>query len=77
MGFFKGFAYNLKGLRFGLKNPALMLMGVVRFVVILLVTALCAVLVIAYYRDIAGVVWTLPESPWLVWLCTCFPGWSP
>jgi CysZ protein len=72
MGFFKGFAYNLKGLRFGLKHPSLMLMGLVRFAVILLATGLCALLVFAYYREITAAVWTLPESTWLVWLWHLF-----
>ncbi|MGD8366012.1 MAG: EI24 domain-containing protein [Desulfobacterales bacterium] len=72
MGFFKGFAYNLQGLRFGLKHPSLMLMGLVRFGVILVATALCALLVFTYYRDITAAVWQLPESAWLVWLWHLF-----
>ena len=72
MGFFKGFSYNLKGLRFGLRNPKLMFLGVIRFAVILLVTGLCAALVISYYRDVAAAVWTVPQSAWLAWLWHLF-----
>ncbi len=72
MGFFKGISYNIKGLRFGLKNPGLMLLGLVRFGVILAVTALCAAAVIAYYRQIAAAVWAVPETTWLVWLWHLF-----
>ena len=72
MGFFKGFSYNLKGLRFGLKHPRLMLLGLVRFAVILVVTGLCAAVVIAYYKDISAAVWAMPESAWLQWLWHLF-----
>jgi len=72
MGFFKGFSYNLKGLRFGLKHPRLMLLGLIRFAVILAVTAVCAILVVVYYREIAGAIWAQPEITWLKWLWHLF-----
>jgi CysZ protein len=72
MGFFKGLSFNLQGLRFGLKHPRLMVLGLVRFAVILAVTAVCGALVIVYYRQIAGAVWSPPDSAWLGWLWTLF-----
>jgi len=72
MGFFKGLSYNLKGLRFGLNHPRLMLLGLIRFAVILSVTVLCAILVVVYYREIAGAIWAQPESPWLGWIWHLF-----
>lgn len=72
MGFFKGLSYNLQGLRFGLKHPGLMLLGLIRFAVILAVTAVCAILVVVYYREIAGAIWSQPEVAWLRWLWHLF-----
>ncbi|MCF8052900.1 MAG: EI24 domain-containing protein [Desulfobacterales bacterium] len=72
MGFFKGLSYNLKGLRFGLNHPRLMLLGLIRFAVILSVTVLCAILVVVYYREIAGAIWAQPQIAWLSWLWHLF-----
>ena len=68
MGFIKGVSYNLKGLRFGLKHPRLMLLGLLRFAVILVITGLCAAAVIVYYREVSAALWPMPESTWLGWL---------
>jgi CysZ protein len=72
MGFFKGLSYNLKGLRFGLNHPRLMLLGLIRFAVILSVTVLCAILVVVYYPEVAGAIWAQPEAAWLSWLWHLF-----
>ena len=68
MKLFQGIAYNYKGLMLGLKTPSLLLLGLTRFAVILILTLAAVGLVLAKYQEIANLMWTRPESLWLVWL---------
>ena len=67
-GFFHGIRYNFRGLKFGLKTPSLLALGVTRLVIILVLTAVAIALVIARYQQITEAMWTRPESSWLIWL---------
>jgi CysZ protein len=67
-GFFHGIRYNFRGLKFGLKTPSLLALGVTRLVIILLLTAVAIALIIARYQQITEAIWTRPESSWLIWL---------
>ena len=67
-GFFHGIRYNFRGLKFGLKTPSLLALGVTRLVIILVLTAVAIALVIARYQQITEAIWTRPESSWLIWL---------
>ncbi len=64
----RGIQYNLKGLRFGLKSPTLLMLGLLRFVVMVLITVAVAVLILANYQEILGLMWNRPESAWILWL---------
>jgi CysZ protein len=68
MKLFQGMAYNYKGLVLGLKTPSLLFLGLTRFAVIFFLTLAAVGLVLAKYQEIANLMWTRPESPWLVWL---------
>nr|MBC8360518.1 EI24 domain-containing protein [Candidatus Desulfatibia profunda] len=68
MNLFSGLAYNYKGLKLGVKTPGLLFLGLVRFVVIVAITAASAGLVLGYYHEILNLIWHRPESPWIVWL---------
>ncbi len=68
MGFFQGFRYNWRGLQMGLRTPKLLFMGLVRFVAVAAVTVVCAGLILAYHEQILALLWTKPESAWIVWL---------
>ncbi len=68
MGFFKGLNYNLKGLRMGLTTPKLLILGLLRFFVVITITAASAGLILYYHEQIFSLLWTRPESNWLVWL---------
>jgi len=68
MSFFKGIAYNFRGLIFGLKTPALLLLGIARLAIILILSLFAIGLVLAKYQEIANLMWTQPESAWLIWL---------
>jgi CysZ protein len=63
-----GIGYNFKGLKLGIKTPSLLALGLTRLVVILLLTLAAIGLVLTKYQEITNLIWTRPESPWLVWL---------
>ena len=68
MEFFKGLAYNWRGLQMGLRTPKLLFMGLLRFAAVTVVTVVCAGLILAYHQQILEMLWTKPESAWVVWL---------
>jgi CysZ protein len=68
MGFLKGIGYNFRGLLLGLKTPRLLLWGLLRFVVVILLTFLAAWLIFAYHKEILEMIWSKPASHWIVWL---------
>jgi CysZ protein len=67
-GFFHGIRYNFRGLKFGLKTPSLLALGVTRMVIILVLTAVAIALILSRYQQITEAIWTRPETPWLIWL---------
>lgn len=68
MNIVKGITYNLRGLKLAFKTPRLLLLGLIRFAVIVLVTFFSAGLILYYHQDIMNLIWTKPESVWIVWL---------
>jgi len=63
-----GVRYNLRGLWMGLRNAKLFFWGMLRFLLLLGITILLVGLVLVYHDDILAVLWTRPESVWIVWL---------
>ena len=68
MNIFSGIKYNLKGLGMGLKNPKLLLLGLVRFAVVVFITIVAAGLILVYHQEILNFMWKRPESRWVLWL---------
>ncbi len=68
MNFFSGLQYNLEGLKLGLRTPKLLFLGIVRFVLILVLAIVAAILVFRFYQDVFSMIWTRPESAWMMWL---------
>ena len=68
MNIFSGIKYNLKGLGMGLKNPKLLLLGLVRFAVVVFITIVAAGLILVYHQEILNFMWNRPESRWVLWL---------
>ena len=68
MNLIDGLTYNYRGLKLGVRTPSLLFWGLVRFVIMVIVTVAAAGLVLAYYPEILDLVWARPESSWLVWL---------
>lgn len=65
---FKGIAYNIKGLKLGLKTPKLLMLGLLRFVVLVVIAVAAAAVILVNYEQILNLMWNRPESAWLVWL---------
>ena len=68
MNLFSGIKYNLQGLSLGLKTPKLLLLGIIRFMVVIIITILSAGLILAYHQEILNLMWIKPESQWIIWL---------
>ena len=68
MNLISGIAYNYRGLKLGLKTPALLFLGLVRFFVIVIVTIVSASLILKYHNEILSLLWGKPESHWIIWL---------
>ena len=66
--FLQGVTYNLKGLRLSLRTPRLLMLGLIRFVLLVIITAAAAAFVLFKYQDLLTVVWLRPESLWILWL---------
>ena len=68
MGFINGIKYNLRGLGMGLKSPKLLILGLIRFLAVILLTILAAGMILVYHQEILSFVWNKPANPWVTWL---------
>jgi len=68
MTIFRGIQYNLRGLGMGLKTPKLLMLGLVRFLIVILITFFVAGLILVYHQEILSMIWSKPESQWVTWL---------
>jgi len=68
MTFVGGIVHNFKGLWLGLKTPKLLVLGLIRFCVLFFLTIAAIILVLLYHKDIMTLIWTQPESSWLLGL---------
>jgi CysZ protein len=68
MDFIRGIKYNLQGLTLALKKPRLLLLGLLRFAAMVLITILSAGLILVYHQELINLIWSKPDSAWLVWL---------
>ena len=68
MTLLSGIIYNLKGLWLGIKTPKLLMLGLVRFLVVIILTIISSSLLLFYHNEILNIIWTQPENPWILWL---------
>ena len=68
MDLLTGLQYNIRGLWFGLKSGKLLFWGIVRFVVVIIITIVLASLIFVYHGEILEFIWAKPESLWVRWL---------
>ncbi|MBN2420191.1 MAG: EI24 domain-containing protein [Deltaproteobacteria bacterium] len=63
-----GIRYNLRGLKIGFRTPKLLILGLLRFIVVILVAIVLGSIILLYHQDIISMIWSKPESYWIVWL---------
>jgi len=68
MNLFNGIKYNLRGMGMGLKNPKLLLLGLIRLTVVIIMTIVFAGLILVYHQEILNLMWSRPASRWVLWL---------
>jgi CysZ protein len=66
--FLQGIAYQFKGLKFSLRSPKLLLLGLARLVILVMITVAAAVIVLDNYEQILTFMWREPQSAWIAWL---------
>lgn len=60
--------YNIRGFWLGVKTPKLMMLGFIRLAAVIIITIIFASLILVYHQEILNLIWTRPESRWLLWL---------
>ena len=68
MIFFSGIKYNLQGLAMSFRNPKLLLLGLIRFAVVIVITIASASIILVYHQEILNFMWNRPDSRWVQWL---------
>jgi len=64
MEILEGIRFNFRGLLLGLRTPRLLILGLLRFAVVLLIGVGAAGVFFAYHQDILQLIWTkCPASP--------------
>ena len=51
-----------------LKNPKLLLLGLVRFFVVIFITIAAASFILVYHQEILNYMWARPDSRWVQWM---------
>ncbi len=68
MKIFDGMTYNIRGFWLGVKTPKLMMLGFIGLAAVIIITIIFASLILVYHQEILNLIWTRPESRWLLWL---------
>jgi CysZ protein len=68
MNLFSGILYNFKGLRLAIKTPRLLLLGLLRLAAVIIITVILSTFVFYYHNELLNLLWSRPESKWLIWL---------
>jgi CysZ protein len=68
MEIIRGLRFNLRGLRLGFSSGRLLFWGLIRFILVLLITVALAAIIMAYQVEITEMLWQKPGSPWIAWL---------
>ncbi|MCD4743820.1 MAG: EI24 domain-containing protein [Desulfobacteraceae bacterium] len=68
MNLLKGIEYNFKGFLMGIKNPTLLFLGILRFVVVIFLAILLSGAVFYFHNQILNLIWEMPESGFFIYL---------
>ena len=72
MDLYLGIKYNIKGFVFSLRNPRLLLLGILRFAIILILTFACIGLIFYWHDQILNLIWKMPEAGFMYYLWKLF-----
>ena len=68
MNLFDGLKYNIKGVILSFKTPKLLLLGILRFIIVLFLTIFLSGLVLYWHDAILSMIWTKPEPGMALYL---------
>ena len=68
MDLYDGIKYNIRGVMLALKTPKLLILGILRFFIVLVFTLVLSGLVLYWHDEILFLIWKMPESGWLIYL---------
>lgn len=68
MEFFSGIKYNIQGVFLALKTPSLLMLGLLRFVVVFILSLFLSGMILFRHEEILALIWTMPQESWLVYL---------
>lgn len=68
MNIYHGLKYNIKGVILAFKTPKLLMLGILRFIIVLFFTLLLSGSVLYWHGEILTMIWTMPESNWLIYI---------
>jgi len=68
MNLYYGMKYNIKGVMLALKTPKLLMLGILRFIIVLLFTILLSGIVLYWHTEILNLIWKMPESGFLIYI---------
>ena len=68
MGFFSGIKYNINGLSLAFKTPSLLMLGLLRFVIVFLLTLFLSGLILYWHDEILTMIWKAPDGGWLIYV---------
>lgn len=68
MNLLDGLKYNINGLILSLKTPKLLMLGILRFCIVLFLTFVLSGLVLYWHDEILLIIWEMPESGWLIYI---------
>ena len=68
MNIYYGLKYNIKGVILAFKTPKLLMLGILRFIIVLFFTLLLSGFVLYWHDAILTMIWTMPESNWLIYV---------
>jgi CysZ protein len=68
MNLYDGIKYNIRGVMLALKTPKLLILGILRFFIVLVFTLVLSGLVLYWHDEILFLIWKMPESGWLIYV---------
>lgn len=68
MNLVDGIKYNIRGVMLALKTPKLLILGILRFFIVLVFTLVLSGLVLYWHDEILFLIWKMPESGWLIYV---------